>query len=244
MMLAPELSSTAEASSTQRGGAKHVSARSAPAAQNGRAVAVRSARGNVTKAASRQVSRSEAPREYASYGGYISCVPYARMVTGMNVSGNGGTWWNNAAGAYARGNRPEPGSVLVFRASGGMRSGHVAVVERQVSAREITIHHANWEGPGIRKGTVTRNISVVDVSDANDWTAVRVQVGHDSGSYGRTYATYGFIFNRPDGAPAQRGPIMVRNGRGMQEVAEAPATSSHLRFINTSVGGLGVEGSR
>ncbi|MCR0981375.1 CHAP domain-containing protein [Roseomonas populi] len=243
MMLAPELSSTAEAASPQRGGAKHVSARSTPATVN-RAVAVRAVRGTSAKAATRHGGRSEATREYATYGGYISCVPYARMVTGMNVSGNGGTWWNNAAGSYARGNRPEAGSVLVFRSSGGMRSGHVAVVERQVSAREITIHHANWEGPGIRKGTVTRNISVIDVSGANDWTAVRVQVGHDSSTYGRTYATYGFIFNRPDGAPAPRGPIMVRNGSGMQEVAEAPAPSSHLRFINTSVGGLGVEGSR
>jgi surface antigen len=181
--------------------------------------------------------------------GSISCVPYARMVTGLQVTGNGGTWWNNAAGIYQRGHRPEPGSVLVFRSSGGMRMGHVAVVERQVSAREITVHHANWEGPGIRKGTVTRNISVVDVSDANDWTAVRVQVGHDADTYGRTYPTYGFIFNRPDGFPAQRGPIMVRHGGTMQEVAEAPeqggqAQSPHQRFINTSIGGLGIEGGR
>jgi hypothetical protein len=164
------------------------------------------------------------------------------MVTGIQVSGNGGTWWNNAAGQYQRGHRPEPGSVLVFRASGGMRLGHVAVVERQIAPREITIHHANWEGPGIRKGTVTRNISVVDVSEDNDWTAVRVQVGHDSGSYGRTYATYGFIFDRPDsGGPAPRGPMMVRGSQSLEEVAEVPATTSHLRFINTAIGGLGLE---
>ena len=117
------------------------------------------------------------------------------------------------------------------------------MVERQVGAREITIHHANWAGPGLRKGTVTRNISVVDVSDANDWTAVRVQVGHDSTTFGRTYPTYGFIFNRPEGGAAPRGPVMVR-GRAMQEVAEAPAPSSHLRFINTSIGGLGIEAER
>ncbi|MFH5926785.1 CHAP domain-containing protein [Roseomonas sp. SXEYE002] len=174
--------------------------------------------------------------------GSISCVPYARMVTGIQITGNGGTWWNNAAGLYQRGNRPEPGSVLAFRSSGGMRLGHVAVVEKLVSAREITIHHANWEGPGIRKGTVTRNISVVDVSDDNDWTAVRVQVGHDSSSYGRTYPTYGFIFNRSEGAPARRGPIMVQHDGAMQELAEAP--SPHQRFINTSLGGLGIEASR
>src|SRR5918912_1333355 len=39
----------------------------------------------------------------ASYGGGISCVPYARMVTGMQVSGNGGDWGYNAAGTYDRG---------------------------------------------------------------------------------------------------------------------------------------------
>jgi len=239
MMLAPSLSPTADAS-PNRGGAKHVSA-SRSAAPAIRQTAVRQARFSGAKAISR-TARTEAvdAPEVASFG-RISCVPYARMVSGIQVTGNGGTWWNNAAGSYARGQRPEGGSVLVFRSSGGMRSGHVAVVERQVSAREITVHHANWEGPGIRKGTVMRNVSVVDVSDANDWTAVRVQVGTDSSSYGRTYGTYGFIFNRPEGAPAPRGPIMVRSGRGTQEVAEAPAPSSHLRFINTSVGGLGVE---
>ncbi|MBP0443947.1 CHAP domain-containing protein [Roseomonas sp. SSH11] len=240
-MLVPQLSSTADASSPNRGGAKHSSA-SRQAAPVVREASVRPTRFSGAKAASRRVERSES--EVASFG-RISCVPYARMVTGMQVSGNGGTWWHNAAGQYARGNRPEAGSVLVFRSSGGMRAGHVAVVERQVSAREITIHHANWEGPGIRKGTVTRNVSVIDVSDANDWTAVRVQVGFDGSTHGRVYPTYGFIFNRPDGVPAARGPMMVRNeGSSLQEVAEAPAQSSHRRFINTSVGGLGIESAR
>ncbi|WP_426957151.1 CHAP domain-containing protein [Muricoccus radiodurans] len=176
-----------------------------------------------------------------SYGGGLSCVPYVRMVTGMQVSGNGGTWWNNAAGLYQRGSRPEPGSVLVFRSSGGMRAGHVAVVERQVSAREITIHHSNWGGPGIRRGTVTRNVSVMDVSPGNDWTAVRVQTGLSSENYGRTYATYGFIFNRPEGGSGR--VMQARVGRGFEEVAEGPA-SPHLRFINTAIGGLGVESAR
>ncbi|HEY8613326.1 MAG TPA: CHAP domain-containing protein [Roseomonas sp.] len=237
------MSSTADASSPNRGGAKHVSAArtTAPAARQ--AEAARPARFSGAKAVLRGGRSTEAP-ELSSFGGRISCVPYVRMVTGMQVSGNGGTWWNNAAGLYQRGDNPEPGSVLVFRSSGGMRLGHVAVVDHQVDAREIIIHHANWEGPGIRKGTVTRNISVIDVSDDNDWTAVRVQVGHEPGTYGRVYPTYGFIFNRPDGVPARRGPIMVQNGHALQEVAEAPAASSHLRFINTSMGGLGVEASR
>ncbi len=165
----------------------------------------------------------------SSYGGgYLSCVPYARMATGMEVAGNGGDWWNNAAGLYARGQRPEVGSILSFRASGGMRLGHVAVVERLVSTRELTIHHSNWGGPGIRPGSVMRNVSVMDVSDANDWTAVRVQVGHGGGAYGRTYPTHGFIYNREEAA----GLRMARAARGAApEVAEA---TPHLRFVSTT----------
>ncbi|MCQ4160440.1 CHAP domain-containing protein [Roseomonas sp. GC11] len=146
----------------------------------------------------------------------ISCVPYVRSVTGMDISGNAHLWWANAAGSYARGQRPERGSVLSFRASGGMRSGHVAVVSRVVNSREILIDHANWEGPGIRKGTVMRGVSVIDVSDRNDWTLVRVQVGH-GGDYGRPYPTNGFIHNRPAGS------MRTADNGGFEEVAEAPS---------------------
>ncbi len=130
----------------------------------------------------------------------ISCVPYARQLTGMNISGNGREWWHNAAGRYARGQRPERGSVLSFPASGGMRHGHVAVVSRVVDARVIEIDHANWGGPGIRRGSVMRGVRVMDVSDANDWTRVRVQVGWSAEAFGRVYPTHGFIHNRPHGA--------------------------------------------
>lgn len=137
-------------------------------------------------------------RAAASRG--ISCVPYARQVTGMDISGNGRDWWHNAAGRYARGQRPERGSVLSFPASGGMRMGHVAVVSRVVDARVIEIDHANWGGPGIRRGSIMRGVRVMDVSDANDWTRVRVQVGHNAASFGRVYPTHGFIHNRPAGS--------------------------------------------
>ncbi|MDO9708312.1 CHAP domain-containing protein [Paracraurococcus lichenis] len=147
----------------------------------------------------------------------ISCVPYARSVTGMEVYGNGGDWWWNAAGRYHRGQMPEPGSVMAFRRSGGMAAGHVAVVSRVLGPRHVLIDHANWAGPGIRKGTIMHNVSVVDVSEANDWTAVRVQVGYDQGAYGRTYPTYGFIYNRPEGDTATA-------------YASAPALHRSLRF--------------
>jgi len=133
-----------------------------------------------------------------SFGGGISCVPYARSVTGMEISGNGRDWWHNAAGRYARSSRPEPGAILSFPSSGGMRSGHVAVVSRVINARLIEIDHANWGGPGIRRGSVMHGVDVMDVSPGNDWTEVRVQVGHSNDQFGREYPTHGFILNRPD----------------------------------------------
>ena len=174
-----------------------------------------------------------------AYRGGISCVPYARAASGITVSGNAWQWWDNAAGVYARGSVPEPGSVLTFRSNGRMRLGHVAVVASVINSREIEIDHANWWGPGM-SGGVARNIPVVDVSDNNDWSAVRVGLGQ-SGDFGSVYPTYGFIYDRPDngvvvasaGAPAPQpelnpAPSDLRSTseRGWQtyeEVAEAPA---------------------
>lgn len=153
------------------------------------------------RAGSWRQSRGHAGRRGTSshsFGGGISCVPYARSVTGMAISGNGRDWWYNAAGRYARSSRPEPGAILSFPSSGAMRSGHVAVVSRVVNARLIEIDHANWGGPGIRRGTVMHGVDVVDVSPNNDWTQVRVQVGHSNAQFGREYPTHGFILNRPD----------------------------------------------
>jgi surface antigen len=169
----------------------------------------------------------------AMFTGSISCVPYARMVSGIQVTGNGYQWWGNAAGLYERGQRPEPGSVLAFRSSGGMRLGHVAVVQRILNSREIEIEHANWEGPGIRKGTVMRNVSVIDVSPRNDWTAVRVQIGRSDESFGRVYPTYGFIHNRPVGASPR---INYARSQGFEEVAEAPASNRPLDITVRNTG--------
>jgi hypothetical protein len=132
----------------------------------------------------------------AAHWGGISCVPYARSESGIDVAGNAWQWWDNAAGRYARGSQPEPGSVLSFSANGRMRLGHVAVVARVVNAREIEVDQANWWGPGMRGG-VSRGMPVVDVSENNDWTAVRVGLGH-SGEFGSVYPTNGFIYDRPD----------------------------------------------
>ncbi|PWC28108.1 amidase [Pseudoroseomonas aestuarii] len=166
----------------------------------------------------------------------ISCVPFARAISGIELSGNAHTWWASAAGVYARGNRPERGSVLSFRASGGMRLGHVAVVSRVIGPREVLIDHANWEGPGLRKGTVQRGVSVIDVSDRNDWTAVRVQVGRSDDAYGRVYATNGFIHNRASGT------MMAKGEAGFEEMAEAPSVrSAHAEHMAGAVRNLNMD---
>lgn len=175
---------------------------------------------------------------HAARGGGLSCVPFARADSGIEVAGNAWQWWNNAAGTYARGSVPEAGSVLAFRANGHMHLGHVAVVSHVVNPREIEIDHANWWGPGMRGG-VARNIPVVDVSEANDWTAVRVGLGR-SGEFGSVYPTYGFIYDRPDtgtlvasAQPASPKPVLnpaprdlrppaERGWQTYEEVAQAP----------------------
>jgi hypothetical protein len=175
-------------------------------------------------------------RQLARAGG-ISCVPYARNVSGIALTGNAWQWWNNAEGRYARGRVPEQGSILAFRSNGRMRLGHVAVVSRVVNSREIIIDHANWGGAG---GTISKGVPVVDVSEANNWTAVRVGLGR-SADFGSVYPTYGFIYDRPDNGllmakneapapaptlnpvPSDLRPAAERPWRMYEEVAEAPA---------------------
>jgi len=182
--------------------------------------------------AQRQGLRQAGPRQNraGSFSGGLTCVPYARSVTGMDISGNGRDWWHNAAGRYARGQRPQMGSVLAWPGSGGMGSGHVAVVSRVLNARLIEIDHANWGGPGIRRGTVMRNVKVMDVSDDNSWTRVRVQVGWTSENFGREYPTYGFIHNRPaNTGMADAGDDMIRPVSYSRRSSVPRSRSAHAR---------------
>jgi surface antigen len=155
------------------------------------------------------------------YSHWESCVPFARATSGIMLKGNAAYWWSAAAGVYARGQDPEPGSVLNFRATGRMRLGHVSVVTRVINSREIMVDHANWWGPGANKNGISRNVPVIDVSPVNDWTEVRVGLG-SPGSFGSVYPTYGFIYDRPDNG------VILANARGAApaqaavEVAEAP----------------------
>lgn len=141
-----------------------------------------------------QANRQQIARA-ASIG--LQCVPFARHLSGIDIVGDARTWWARAEGRYERGSRPEVGSVLNFKPSGAMRLGHVSVVSQVVSPREVLVDHANWPGPGLPRGRVARNVSVIDVSPGNDWTAVRVEIHGRGSGYGRLYPTWGFIYPRP-----------------------------------------------
>lgn len=132
-------------------------------------------------------------------GGYVGdsvpldCVPFARTLSGIRLSGDAADWWREADGRYARGLSPAIGSVLVFRRSGRLPDGHVAVVSQILGPRQVLVTQANWV-----HHRITEDQPVVDVSAANDWSLVRVwwppigQMGNGE------YATYGFIrSNRP-----------------------------------------------
>ena len=129
---------------------------------------------------------------YRGRSGGMQCVPFARENSGIELVGNAANWWDAADGVYERGARPEVGSVLNFRANGRMRMGHVAVVSNVLDGRNVEIDHANWSG----RGSIRRNVHVVDVSGSNDWSAVRVAIG--GGDLGSVYPTYGFIYDRAD----------------------------------------------
>jgi len=131
----------------------------------------------------------------------LECAPFARQVSGIQLYGEAYSWWDQAAGRYGRGNTPVPGGVLVFRRSDRLPSGHVSVVDRIVSAREIVVTQSNW-----LHHRITRDEPVLDVSDRNDWSAVRVWWA-PTGTLGRTiYPAYGFIApnGQGDGLIAER----------------------------------------
>ncbi len=118
----------------------------------------------------------------------LTCVPYAREVSGIQLSGDAWQWWDEADGVYQRSQSPAQGAVLVFKARHGMESGHLAVVTSIQDSRTILITQSNW-----LPHRIEHDQPVIDVSPGNDWTEVRVwyEPVHAMGS--RVYETYGFI---------------------------------------------------
>lgn len=127
----------------------------------------------------------------------LSCVPYARATSGIDLSGNAWRWWDEAAGRYVRSRVPEVGAVLVLRRHGDMDEGHLAVVTRILGPREIAVTQANWVAHRIEHGQ-----PVVDVSPANNWTLVRVWWPPVRALGITDYPADGFILPEPAAAGA------------------------------------------
>jgi hypothetical protein len=125
--------------------------------------------------------------------GPLECVPYARQVSGIDIRGDAWTWWGQAAGRYPRGPAPQPGAVLAFRRTERLPLGHVAVVTQVLNPRAILITHANWGDSPDTRGRIARDVPVIDISPANDWSQLRVWNGE---AFGRVYPAHGFIYRR------------------------------------------------
>jgi surface antigen len=69
----------------------------------------------------------------------LECAPFARALSGVDLYGPAGDWWQKASGRYARSSRPAVGAVLAFRRTSRLPDGHAAVVSRVVSGRTIFV---------------------------------------------------------------------------------------------------------
>ncbi len=123
-------------------------------------------------------------------GAPVECAIYARERSGVALFGDARSWWSRAHGLYPRASRPSVGAVMVMD---GTEDGHVAVVAHVLNERQIVIDHANWLG----EGEIVTDALVEDVSEANDWSSVKVW-NVETGEMGvRAYPVLGFILPIP-----------------------------------------------
>ncbi len=166
-----------------------------------------------------------APISGASADTYWQCVPFARLISGIQIFGDARTWWNQALGHYDTGVSPKAGAVLCFKPTGKMTLGHVAVVSQVLTDRVIQITHANWSRIGGTRGQIEKDVTVIDVSPSGDWSTVKVWYDpvRDLGT--TAYPTYGFIY--PD-AQANRMAGSGLNTAGNTAIAMAQTAAGQV----------------
>ncbi|KSB87324.1 amidase [Caulobacter vibrioides] len=137
---------------------------------------------------------SLAPISSAVADGYWQCVPFARLMSGIQIFGDARTWWGQATGKYETGGTPKAGAVLCFKPTGRMNLGHVAFVSQVLTDRVIQVTHANWSVMNGARGQIEKDVTVVDVSPEGDWSEVKVWYDpiRDLGT--TVYPTHGFIY--------------------------------------------------
>lgn len=156
---------------------------------------------------------------------YWQCVPFARLISGIQIFGDARTWWGQAVGKYETGFMPRSGAVLAFKPTQRMRLGHVAVVSQVLTDRVIQITHANWSPIGGSRGKIEKDVTVIDVSPAGDWSQVKVWYDPNRDLGGSTYPVHGFIY--PDASArtmASTGISKFQNGA----IAVAQSAASQM----------------
>ncbi|MGH7022878.1 MAG: CHAP domain-containing protein [Caulobacteraceae bacterium] len=169
---------------------------------------------------------------------YWQCVPFARLMSGIQIFGDARTWWAQAAGRYQTGYTPKAGAVLCFKPTDRMRLGHVAVVTQVLTDRVIQITHANWSLIDGDRGHVEKNVTVVDVSPAGDWSQVKVWNNPSRDLGATTYPTYGFIYQDAYAmasarlAQAQNAAVALAQNAANQVVAAVKPGASPLNMLS------------
>jgi surface antigen len=135
-----------------------------------------------------------APTAGAVADTYWQCATFARLASGIQIFGDAYTWWKQALGRYETGVQPKSGAVLCFKPTERMRLGHVAVVSQVLTDRVIQITHANWSPIEGSRGKIEKDVTLIDVSQAGDWSLVKVWYGPNRDMGGSVYPTYGFIY--------------------------------------------------
>lgn len=139
----------------------------------------------------------------SAMAGTLQCAPYARQISGIQLFGRAADWWQQAEGQYDRGQQPRVGAVLSFSSSRSMPAGHVAMVSRVVSEREVLLTHANWS----YRGGIEHDVRAIDVSPNNDWSDVKVWYGPIGNLGKRSNAARGFIY--PSKSTLSEKPVQI-----------------------------------
>lgn len=142
---------------------------------------------------------------------YLQCVPFARTFSGIQIFGDAYTWWQQASGKYNKGLVPKTGAVLVFKQTGIMNRGHVAVVSQVLTDRVIQVTHANWSVISGTRGKVEKDVTVIDVSQQGDWSSVKVWYDPVRDLGNTVYPTYGFIYSSTQNAARYAAQSAVMN---------------------------------
>ena len=182
-----------------------------------------------------------APLSGAVADTYWQCVPFARLISGVQIYGDAWTWWRQASGKYATGDTPQTGAVLCFKPTGKMRLGHVAVISRVLTDRVVQVTHANWSRIGGTRGQIEKDVTVIDVSAQGDWSEVKVWYDpiRDLGT--TSYPTHGFIYaDRPTDpniaavqiAAAQNAAVTVAQGAANQITAAMRPGGNPLQMLS------------